>query len=154
MKLMNRILTREYTFCQSIGSSKKRVLESISDFISEQTPHIDGETLFEHLFAREKLGSTGIGKGIAIPHCRCADINETIGCLVKLDEAVDFDSADNHPVDILFVLIVPEDAQDQHLQVLAELAELFTHTEFRNRLRKAKNADKLYQAATEFNQAA
>lgn len=154
MKLMNRILTPERTLCNASGSSKKRVLESISDFINDTIPDIDGEQLFEHLIAREKLGSTGIGKGIAIPHCRCSNITETFGCLVKLNEAIDFDSIDNLPVDILFVLMVPEDAQDQHLQVLAQLAELFNQTEFRNGLRKSQDEDELYQAATQFEKVA
>lgn len=152
--IINRILDRRLTLCQASGSSKKRILQKASEFIHENLVSIDSEELFEHLTARERLGSTGIGEGIAIPHCRCNKVNETTGCLIKLKEPLDFDAADGQPVDILFVLIVPEDATDEHLETLAQLAQLLNQPEFRNRLRQSQTSDELFQAATEFEQAA
>ncbi len=152
--IINRILNRQLTLCQAQGSSKKRVLQNISEFIHSNIETIDSGELFEHLTARERLGSTGIGQGIAIPHCRCDKTTETIGCLIKLKEAVDFDAADNQPVDILFVLIVPENATDEHLETLSQLAQLLDQPEFRNRLRQSQTSDELFQAATEFERAA
>lgn len=152
--IINRILNRQLTLCQAAGSSKKRVLQNIAEFIHANIETIDPEELFENLTARERLGSTGIGEGIAIPHCRSSKVSETIGCLIKLKEAVDFDAADNLPVDILFVLIVPEAATDEHLQTLAQLAQLLDQPKFRDQLRKSESSDALFQAATEFEQAA
>ncbi len=147
---INQILTKQRTLCNAPSKSKKRVLEYTADFISKDITEIDSEELFEQLTARERLGSTGLGKGVAIPHCRCNKVSSTVGTLIKLKEAIDFDAADGHPVDILFVLIVPEDANDEHLKILAELAQLMDQSEFRNCLRKASSSDELYLAATEY----
>lgn len=152
--IINRILTRQLTLCQASGSSKKRVLQNASDFIHENLPNIDAEELFEHLTTRERLGSTGIGEGIAIPHCRCNRVHRTIGCLIKLKEAVDFDANDGQLVDILFVLMVPEDATDEHLETLSQLAQLLDQSEFRDRLRQSETSDALFLTATEFEKAA
>lgn len=151
---INQILTPERTFCHAPASSKKRALEIVADFLSSNNPNIDSTELFENLTARERLGSTGIGMGVAIPHCRYNKIEQTQACLVKLKQPVDFDAIDNQPVDILFVLIVPEDAHDEHLQTLAELARLLSQTEYRNQLRKSQTSEELFQAAVHFEKAA
>ncbi|NRB37632.1 MAG: PTS IIA-like nitrogen regulatory protein PtsN [Pseudomonadales bacterium] len=141
------ILTRERT-CSNISlTSKKRTFEYIADFLARSVPEIDADELFEHLTQREQLGSTGIGNGIAIPHCRCSNVSQTTGALITLCEPVDFDSIDNHPVDIIFVLLVPKEATDEHLKTLSHLAEHLDKTEFRNQLRKAKSSEELYLAA-------
>ena len=152
--IINRILNRQLTLCQASGSSKKRVLQKVSEFIHDNLEGIDSEELFELLTNRERLGSTGVGAGVAIPHCRCNKVEKTVGCLVKLKEAVDFDSADSQPVDILFVLIVPEDATDEHLHTLAELAQLLNQSKFRDHLRQSETDEELFLAATKFEQAA
>jgi|SRR5690554_199945 len=152
--VINRILTQNLALCNVPGTSKKKVLENIADVLHDALPELDNTDLFESLIAREKLGSTAIGKGIAIPHCRSNKIERTVGCLVKLQEPINFDAPDDLPVDILFVMIVPEQATDEHLQTLAQLAQLFEQSEFRNALRKARSNSALYTAAIQYAQAA
>ncbi len=144
---LSSILSPGRTLCGVPGSSKKRILENIASFISEDFPALNANQIFEHLISREKLGSTGLGNGIAIPHCRIKDCNRIIGSLIRLDEAVDFDAMDGVPVDLLFVLLVPEEVQNEHLEVLAKLAEMFSDPDFCKQLRQAKTNDALYQLA-------
>lgn len=152
--IINRILERKLTFCESLGNSKKRVLENIANLIHQYNNDIDDESLFKLLIARERLGSTAIGQGIAIPHCRSKEVTSTIGCLVKLKDPINFDAHDDMPVDIIFLLIVPENATDEHLNTLGELAELLDQSGFRNSLREAQTSEELYNAATHFDMAA
>ena len=152
--IINRILEKNLTLCQAPVNSKKRVLENIAELIHQCNSNIDAEDLFKLLTARERLGSTAIGHGIAIPHCRSGQVTTTIGCLVTLKNPIGFDSHDDLPVDIIFALVVPENATDEHLNTLAELAELLEQSSFRNRLRQAKTSEELYNAATHFEKAA
>jgi len=114
------VLTPTMTRCDLPGASKKRVLENLSSFITEQlggdAEQSDG--LFHKLVARERLGSTGIGEGVAIPHCRASGFNRIHGCLIKLQKPVDFDALDDQPVDLIFALVVPEEKNDEHLVTL------------------------------------
>ncbi len=135
------------TLCGIEGGSKKRALELLANTIAEDVPSIDADDLFRRLIARERLGSTGIGHGIAIPHCRVENCSGTVGALITLAEPVDFDSIDSQPVDILFAMLVPEDAHDEHLQNLAALAGALNNADYRQRLRDAKSDEALYQAA-------
>jgi len=141
------ILTPERTLADLKCVSKKRTLESISHWLGDQMTAFDGKDLFNALINREKLGSTGFGDGIAIPHCRLDSCTQVIGALVRLDKAVDFDAIDQQPVDLLFVLLVPQQATDEHLQILATLAGCFGQPEFRERLRTAADAEAMYQIA-------
>ncbi len=143
-------LIQERTFHDVPGSSKKRILENSSQLIADTTDSLDAEDIFTGLIGRERLGSTGLGDGVAIPHCRLENCQETIGALVKLPEPIDFDAIDGNPVDLLFVLIVPAEATEEHLQILASLAELFSQAEFRQALRQSNDANSLFQAALEF----
>ncbi len=151
---LQSILTPERTLCGAPGSSKKRVFETVADFICNDIPELSTNEIFSALIAREKLGSTGVGNGIAIPHCRMKNCRSTFGALIKLQQTVDFDAIDDHPVDILFVLLVPEESNQEHLQTLATLAELFDQTAFCKSLRNAQNSEALYQSAINFQQAA
>lgn len=144
---LSSILTPERTLFGAPGRSKKRVLENIAHFICEDVTAIDHNSLFDSLIERERLGSTGLGKGIAIPHCRIKNCSSVIGALITLEEAVDFDSIDNENVDLVFVLLVPEQAHQEHLSVLAKLAELFSQDDLCARLRNSGNSDTLYQTA-------
>ncbi|MFT5577903.1 MAG: PTS system nitrogen regulatory IIA component [Paraglaciecola psychrophila] len=131
------------------GNSKKRVLENIAQVICDDIPSLNPLELFDKLLSRERLGSTGLGQGIAIPHCRVHNCTHTIGTLVKLNHPVDFDAIDGEKVDLLFVLLVPEQAQDEHLQVLATLAEKFSNPDYCQKLRDTGDSDSLYNIATE-----
>jgi PTS system nitrogen regulatory IIA component len=145
---INTILTPGRTLCHAPGASKKRVIENIAHFISEDIPQLDADELFDQMVARERLGSTGLGNGIAIPHCRIKNCSAITGCLVTLEEAIDFDSIDGQPVDIVFALLVPEEAHDEHLQALAKLAEHFNQPDFCQALRAANDNGALFNAAT------
>lgn len=145
------ILTPERTLTDAPVSSKKKLLEYLASFIANQTQS-SATDIFERLLSRERLGSTGIGEGIAIPHCRLPTCEQPFGLLLKLDEAIDFDAMDHRPVDLVFALVVPEEANNQHLQVLAMLARNFTEPEFREALRNAPDAKQLYQRAISMQQ--
>ena len=143
------ILTPAMTHCNLPGGSKKRVLENLSAFIVEQ---LGGDTeqadsLFHSLVARERLGSTGIGEGIAIPHCRTPGIKRIHGCLAKLTSPVEFDAPDDQSVDLIFALVVPEEQNDEHLATLARIAALLQHERSRVALRKCRSHEELFNTA-------
>jgi len=138
------ILNQECVIHQHECNSKKRLLETIASHLCDQNPVLDPGNVFSALIARERLGSTGIGNGIAIPHCRIQGCSQTIGVMVTLQKPIDFDAIDNQPVDVIFVLIVPEDHNKDHLQTLATLAETFSDAEHLNLIRQAKDAEELY----------
>lgn len=143
---LEHILTLGRSQVNVPGGSKKRVLEYIAHLIAGDLPDIDEDVLFESLVAREKLGSTGFGNGIAIPHCRLIGCNAPISAVLRLETAIDFDAIDGEPVDLLFVLLVPEAATDEHLELLRQIASIFEQDDVRERLRNAPNNAALYQA--------
>ena len=142
------LLKEELTFAKIEGVSKKRVLDKISQTLANLYPEIDADTLFRHLVNREKLGSTGIGNGIAIPHCRFSTERGTLCCCLTLAKPIDFDAVDQEPVDVIFAMIVPEDAEGNHLETLAALAEKLQNPEFVSSLKKAKDSHELFKVAT------
>ncbi|MGH8352878.1 MAG: PTS IIA-like nitrogen regulatory protein PtsN [Pseudomonas sp.] len=146
---LENILTPGRSLVNVPGGSKKRVLEQIANLVARQLPDLDGQDIFESLIAREKLGSTGFGNGIAIPHCRLSGCSAPISALLRLDAAVDFDAIDGAPVDLLFVLLVPEAATDEHLELLRQIASMLDRSEVRERLRQAQSSDSLYQVVVD-----
>jgi nitrogen PTS system EIIA component len=143
------ILTQKMTRCDLPGGSKKRVLENLSAFVTDQ---LGGNTeqsdaLFHNLVARERLGSTGIGEGVAIPHCRVSGFNRIHGCLIKLQDPVDFGALDDQPVDLIFALIVPEEQNDEHLATLARIASMMQNDQSRQSLRQCNNNEELFNTA-------
>ncbi len=124
--------------------SKKRVFERAAEAMGGAL-NLSSETIYRALLAREKLGSTAIGEGIAIPHCRINDCAVAAGCLVTLQEPIDFGSADGQDVDIIFVLLVPEEATEAHLKLLAALARSFSNAEVRDRVRQTQDPEALKQ---------
>ena len=147
--ILSETLHREQIFCDIPGSSKKRVLENASELIAKSVSSLDAEEIFSGLINRERLGSTGLGDGVAIPHCRLSSCVKILGALIRLPKALDFDAIYRQPVDLIFLLFVPEKATDEHLQTLAGLAECLSQAEYREGLRSAANADELYQRAVE-----
>ena len=144
---LEALLSPRLSLCHLAGSSKKKLLLNIAQAIAEQYPQLDADTIFNQLIARERLGSTGIGDGVAIPHCRLPGCEHAIGVLCTTDPAVDFDAVDRQPVDLLFALLVPEDAEQEHLETLAEIAALFSDSRVREKLRQAESGDELYALA-------
>ena len=105
------------------------------------------QIILDAFMARERLGSTGLGQGIAIPHCRLDTVSRCTGALLTLANPINFDAPDRQPVDLLFVLVVPSEATDEHLKILAELAQRFSDANYCQRLRAASTDAELYQAA-------
>ena len=122
--------------CREPIQSKKRTLEMAASLLSSAIPGIPRVDIFEALNARERLGSTGLGHGVALPHARLGGINEPVAACITLAEPIDFDAPDRERVDILFCLLVPKDCNDEHLQILAGLAELFSDADLRDRFRE------------------
>ncbi|MCG9698192.1 PTS IIA-like nitrogen regulatory protein PtsN [Shewanella sp. Isolate11] len=145
---LSTILRPECTTCATPGS-KKKVLELISDLAAAQYPPLSSQEIFESLLAREKMGSTGIGNGIAIPHGRLTSITQPLAVLVKCAEPIAFDAIDNQPVDILFALLVPADQCEQHLSTLAAMAEKLNDKSVMKQLRKTQDEAELYQVITQ-----
>ncbi|QFU24498.1 PTS IIA-like nitrogen regulatory protein PtsN [Shewanella eurypsychrophilus] len=145
---LSTILQPECTTCATPGS-KKKVLELISDLAAVQYPTLSSQEIFESLLAREKMGSTGIGNGIAIPHGRLANINQPVAVLIKCEEPISFDSIDKQPVDILFALLVPAEQCEQHLSTLSSMAEKLNNKLILKQLRKTQDESELYQVITQ-----
>lgn len=147
MQILRKLLTPERTVCSAPGVSQKRLFETAARLISDDQLSLPYELVFSSLIAREKLGSTGLGGGIAIPHCRVNNCTHSMGTLITLEKPINFDAPDGKPVDILFVLLVPEEAQQQHLDILAGIAGLFSQEDFCSQLRAASDAQELYSSA-------
>lgn len=146
---INSLLSPERTLCRAQVADKQQALEKCAQFIAQSMPALSAADLLQNLLARERLGSTGLGNGIAIPHCRLKNIDSVIGALITLEEPIDFDAVDDAPVDILFVLLAPERALQEHLSALATLAEQLNESDYRQRLRAASDATQLFLAATD-----
>lgn len=125
-------------------SSKKRLFEQVG-ILFENNHGISRSLVFDSLFARERLGSTGLGQGVAIPHGRIKGLKDTLGAFVRLGQAVAFDAPDGKPVSLAFVLLVPEHATERHLEILSELAQMFSDRALREALASAPDARALHQ---------
>ena len=143
-------LTRDRCYCRIEGVSKKRLLENISKLLSKQFSNLDDNEIFNAIMAREQLGSTGLGNGIAVPHCRVPHCETIIGALITLENAIDFDAIDGKKVDLIFLLIVPEEKTDDHIKALGGLAELFNDPNFCSTIRQAQNSSDLYEVTLLF----
>ena len=142
---LQTILTPGRSLVNVPGGSKKRVLEQIATLAARDLGELDAQDIFESLIARENLGSTGFGNGIAIPHCRLSGCSSPLCAVLHLEAAVDFDAIDGAPVDLLFVLLVPEAATDEHLELLRQIASMLDRADIRERLRQAADSQALYQ---------
>ncbi|CRL48818.1 MULTISPECIES: PTS IIA-like nitrogen regulatory protein PtsN [Pseudomonas] len=146
---LENILTPGRSLVNVPGGSKKKALEQIANLIAREVPDLEMQDVFEALIAREKLGSTGFGNGIAIPHCRLKDCKSPISALMHLDAPIDFDAIDGAPVDLLFVLLVPQAATDAHLELLRQIASMLDRKEVREKLRSAQSNEALYKVVLE-----
>ncbi len=123
------------------ATSKKRVLELASQLLAGTDESLSRRGVFDCLIAREKLGSTGLGHGVAIPHGRFAGLDKTVGVFLRTQKGVDFDAPDKEPVDLVFALLVPEESTEEHLQVLASIASYFNSGRSRDALRVEISTD-------------
>jgi PTS system nitrogen regulatory IIA component len=143
MSLVAQILPPSNVVIDMDVSSKKRVFEQ-AGLMFENNHSIARAQVFDSLFAREKLGSTGLGHGVAIPHGRVKGLKNAVGALVRMKTPVPFDAPDGQPVSLIFLLMVPDRATDVHLQILSELAEMFSDQVFRDQLLAAVTAADLH----------
>jgi len=143
MNLISRLLPESNVILDLEVASKKRVFEQVG-LLFENNNQIARSQVFDSLFAREKLGSTGLGQGIAIPHGRIKGMKEAVGAMVRLRQAIAFDAPDGQPVNLVFVLLVPEKATDLHLQILSELAQMFSDKALREKLLMATSATEVH----------
>jgi nitrogen PTS system EIIA component len=144
MNLISKLLVPENILLDTESTSKKRVFERVA-LLFENSHQIARSHVFDSLFAREKLGSTGLGQGVAIPHGRVKNLRDGIAAFIKTQHPIPFDSPDGQPVNLIFVLLVPERATDVHLQLLAELAQMFSDKTFREKLQSSNDALALYE---------
>jgi nitrogen PTS system EIIA component len=144
MSLVARLLNASHVLVDLSASSKKRLFEQ-AGLLFENHDGIARALVFESLFAREKLGSTGLGQGVAIPHGRIKGLKEALGAFIRPAQPIAFDSPDGAPVTLVFVLLVPEKATEKHLQILSELAQMFSDRALREAMSAAPDAAALFQ---------
>lgn len=150
---LSDILSEKACHAQTLVASKKRALEVISEIGAKQANDLDQSAIYQNLLKRERLGTTAIGHGIAIPHCRIEGLNTPLAILLQLKKSIDFGAIDGEPVDIIAALLVPQESTDEHLKLLAELAELFNKQEIREQIRHSQNDHQLYEMVTSWNKA-
>jgi PTS system nitrogen regulatory IIA component len=143
--LISDLLSPERIRFDVKSSSKKRLLELISEELARNSDEFTKREIFESICARERLGSTGLGKGVAIPHGRIKGSQHVEASFIRLKKPLPFDAVDGQPVDLLFCLAVPEDCGEDHLKLLAQVAELFSDSELLEKLRQAEDAGTLMQ---------
>jgi len=152
MNHIAKLLPLENVVVALDASSKKRVFEQ-AGLLFENNHGIGRSQVYDALFAREKLGSTGLGQGIAIPHGRIKGLKEARGAFLRLAAPVQFDAPDGKPVDMLFVLLVPEAATEHHLQLLSELAQMFSDRNFREQLTSLPDAAAIHSLFAQWQSA-
>ena len=139
------LITPQRIACEVEAQSKKRTLELLSELISQAEDTIASTDVFDSLLARERLGGTGVGYGVAIPHGRLKGTQHTLGAFIRLKTGVDFDAADQRPVDLIFALLVPEESTEEHLQVLSTIAEVFSNPGVCAALRECATESCIYE---------
>jgi len=142
---VTNLVTPDRIRCNAEVTSKKRGLELLSELLADDEPEVSATQIFDKLIGRERLGSTGLGKGVALPHARLEGSQQTKGALIKLKDGIAFDAVDKAPVDILFALLVPEHCTDEHLQILSGLAEMFSDQTFCAHVRASESPEEIYR---------
>lgn len=140
------ILHPDCTLCAVQGTSKKKILELISHTATQQLTDIDQATILSSLMCREKMGSTGIGGGIALPHGRIQSLENVMALLITSETPIQFEAIDNAPVDIFFAILVPEQKASEHLGTLSAIAQKLNDKATLIRIRNAKTNQELFEA--------
>ncbi|TAK91453.1 MAG: PTS IIA-like nitrogen-regulatory protein PtsN [Burkholderiaceae bacterium] len=144
MNLLSKLLPPANVVVDLDVSSKKRVFEQ-AGLLFENHHGVARSKVFDSLFARERLGSTGLGQGVAVPHGRIKGLREAIAAFIRLQEPIPFDAPDDLPVSLMVFLLVPEQATQQHLEILSEIAQMLSDRNFREKLLTAQDAQSLHQ---------
>jgi len=142
--LLEEIIRPDSVLCNAHARSKKHSLEIMSELLVRSHPDIASESIFESLIERERLGCTSLDQGVAFPHCRVEGLDTSVGALIKLSEAVEFDAPDGESVDLIFGLLVPADLDDQDQEDIRDIAQLLGNEDLRASLRGASSSSELY----------
>ncbi|HET8552289.1 MAG TPA: PTS sugar transporter subunit IIA [Gammaproteobacteria bacterium] len=145
----NQLIVPARVLANAKADSRKRALEVLSELLSKDQPDLSQAEVMQGLVSRERLGSTAIGGGIAVPHGRAAGITQVIGALIRLNEPVDYGAEDNVPVDLMFAILVPLECTDAHAQLVSQITLRLSDPEVRRCLRGAKTSKALYACFTE-----
>ncbi|MGA7875365.1 MAG: PTS sugar transporter subunit IIA [Desulfoferrobacter sp.] len=143
MKILD-ILAKESIIPELKGRTKKQVLEELIDALLQHKPHLDRDRLMAVLLERERLGSTGIGDGIAIPHGKMRDLDQLVLSFGRSSQGVDFESMDGKPVHLFFLLVAPENCAGIHLRALAKIARLLKNGTVRKKLGNVQGREEVY----------
>lgn len=143
--LLEEIIKPESVLCNAHARSKKHCLEILGELLVRSRPEIANEDIFDALIERERLGCTSLDQGVAFPHCRVAGLHSSVGALMKLSEAIEFDSPDGEPVDLVFGLMVPAELGETDQATICSIAELLGDRNLRDKLRKAASSSDLYK---------
>ena len=147
MNLISRLLPASNILLDLPASSKKRAFEQ-AGLLFENNQGVARAKVFDSLFARERLGSTGLGQGVAIPHGRIKGLKEAVAAFVRVAEPIPFDAPDGQPVSVMIFLLVPEQASQAHLDLLSELAQMLSDKAFRQSLLDAPSPEAVHAALT------
>jgi PTS system nitrogen regulatory IIA component len=145
------LVSTDSVVCNADVDSKKRALEMLADLLAKQSGTDKSLEIFQQLTEREKLGSTSLGHGIALPHARTNLCDQAFGAFIKINKGIDFDSPDHKPTDLLFALMVPEQHTDEHLKILAGLASMFSDENLCHNLRTADTDTELHNRLTHWH---
>jgi PTS system nitrogen regulatory IIA component len=143
--LLEEIIKPDSVLCNAHARSKKHCLEILSELLVRSRPEIASEDIFAGLIERERLGCTSLDQGVAFPHCRVEGLDTGVGALIKLSEAVEFDSPDGETVDLILGLMVPAELKDEDQANICSIAELLGDKELRAQLREATTSIVLYK---------
>lgn len=144
--IISDIISLDRTECAVECQSKKRIFEVISEIAVKENPQLNLNDVLASMLAREKMGSTGIGNGIAIPHGRIEGIQDIVAIIVTSEEPIQFDAIDDKPVDIFFALLVPSEQTQEHLQTLSSIAQKLSDKNIVKALRNAATRDEIISA--------
>lgn len=139
---ISALLSPQKIFIDTEVTSKKKLLELIANVVADKS-QLAQSTIYANLLNRERLGSTGLGQGFAVPHARVPDLNQTIGCFFRLKYPVNFESPDNQPVDLVFTIVIPEEATEEHLLILSSLARIFSQADVCQAIRDASSKEEI-----------
>jgi PTS system nitrogen regulatory IIA component len=139
---ISALLSPQNIFIDTEVTSKKKLLELIANIVADRT-ELSQSVIYSNLLNRERLGSTGLGRGFAVPHARVADLETTGGFFFRLVEPVNFDSPDDQPVDLVFTIVIPQEATEEHLLILSSLAKIFSQEEVCQAIRGAASRDEI-----------
>lgn len=142
---LNDVIVPTRVLANANAETKKHALEVLSELLAKDQPELGQAEMLKSLVARERLGSTAIGGGVAVPHGRLPGLDHVIGALILLNEPVDYQAEDSVPVDLMFALLVPQACSEEHSRIVAAATLRFSEPDLRSRLRAAKTSKELYE---------